>query len=159
MRTFIDRPPCGRRALALMAALLLVPCLLAVMARPAAAATCSAVVGGSVGIESRISFSWDPECSDAHGQIWGVIRDTTCDMRAARGQYKVFDRRPNGTYVQIDAPAWPLIAPNGCGTEATFTKRTNSPGSLGWKLVVEARACSSALVKPCSATQTWTWTG
>jgi hypothetical protein len=133
--------------------------MLIVTARPAAAATCSAFVGGTVGIESRISFAWDPECSDATGRIWGVIRDTTCDHRAARGQYKVYDRRPNGTYVLIDAPAWPLIAPNGCGTEATFSKRTNSPGSVGWKLVVEARACSTAPVNQCSSTQTWTYEG
>lgn len=152
------RRPRQRRAVGLTAALVVAQALmLTVTARPASAATCVPERNDTFGVESVISFRWDPQCSDGNGLFWGTVRDPLCEARSARATFIVYDLLANGTYISIANNNWALEAPNGCGSEATFSKVTRSPGAIGWKLVVATRACNDW--GGCSSTQRKQWFG
>ena len=42
----------------------------------------------------------------------------------------------------ISNRGWIWTAGNGCGTSTTFGTHTNSPGTIGWRLIVQTQACS-----------------
>jgi hypothetical protein len=125
-------------------------------AGPANAATCPTLVSASFGTESVITFNFAPQCSDGAAQIWGTLSDPLCDDRAAMGRYVLYDRLPDGTYTLVSNKGWIWKNGNGCGTSTTFSDRTNSPGSIGWKLVVQAEACN---FWGCSSVRSQTYYG
>jgi hypothetical protein len=89
--------------------------------------------------------------------FWGTVPDPLCgDNRSARATFIIYDRLADGTLTSIWNNNWGLEAPNGCGSEATFSKMTRSPGAIGWKLVVATRACNTW---GCSSTQRREWYG
>lgn len=145
------------RASAILSALVLAASMFSLIgpATTAQAASCTSAVHDSFGVESVITFDWAPQCSDGAAQIWGSLRDAVCDGRAASAGYTVYDKLADGSYTLVSNKGYIWNANNGCNTTQTFTDRTNSPGAVGWELIVRVVACNG---NGCSTTRTKTYT-
>jgi hypothetical protein len=134
-----------RGTAAIAAALFVVPTLVIASASPASAACAQSHYYYVPGTNAAVSFDWNPECSDGVAQVWnGVVYDTLCDSKAAAAQIWVDDRSPSGAYNNIAISDW-YNSKTGCGNSSTFTTwRPRSPGSIGWRLRVRLRACTSS---------------
>ena len=136
-----------RRMVALaVGALLVQAAAVAVAAAPAQAATCTARVHETSVQDTqsptvRVRYDFAPECSDGRAKMWGTVYDTACDGRAAQIQYWIYDKTASGSWSQVDSGF--ANTDNGCGTNSSFTHYRNSPGSVGWRLKVQIKACNS----------------
>jgi hypothetical protein len=144
----ITRRAWGRRLVALaVGALLAQAVVVAVTFAPAAqAATCTARVHETSVMDSqsptvRVRYDFAPECSDGTARMWGTVYDTACDGRAAQIQYWIYDKTSSGSWRQIDSGF--ADTDNGCGTSSSFNHTRNSPGSVGWRLKVQIKACNT----------------
>jgi hypothetical protein len=143
----LARRPWGRRMVALAVGALLAQAALAVVLGPAAqAATCTTRVHESSVQDTqsptvRVRYDFAPECSDGRSKMSGTVWDTACDQRAAQIQYWIYDKTSSGSWRQIDYGF--ANTDNGCGTSSSFTHYRNSPGSVGWRLKVQIKACNT----------------
>jgi hypothetical protein len=82
-----------------------------------------------------------PLCSDNRSHWHGVIRDTRCDSRAGKVLLMANPAFPPGGGVDS---VWThaYSAPNGCGTEASFSGSDLGLGSP-WRLLVRVGACNT----------------
>jgi hypothetical protein len=136
-----------RMAALAMGAMLVPAAVFSVAVAPAAqAATCTYRVHESSVQDSqsptvRVRYDFAPECSDGLARMSGVVYDTACDGRAAQIQYWIYDKTSSGTWRQIDYGF--ADTDNGCGTSSSFSHVRNSPGSAGWRLKVQIKACNT----------------
>jgi hypothetical protein len=132
------------RLLGVAAALMVLPAVLVVGGSPAHALSCSSTYSygaGSANGGVRVFVNWNPECSDGLARVYGGRITDTSPTRDAQARVIVSDRRANGTYFEVATSRW-WINSNGQDSSASIpTWRPHSPGSVGWRIVIQWRAC------------------